>query len=74
MDLLTSPGLEALSPGILGGVGRNKVMCDPATVGTASAGGTQLVGTRSPIEHRTSTRENHLHFTSQKRNDSLAHR
>jgi len=29
--------VEPGSPGILGGVGRNKVMCDPATVGTASA-------------------------------------
>lgn len=38
LELLTSPGVEPFSPGILGGVGRNKVMCDPATVGTASAG------------------------------------
>lgn len=36
---LTSPGAEdPRSPGFLGGVGRNWVICDPATVGTASAG------------------------------------
>ena len=38
-SLLTSPGVEdPRSPGFLGGVGRNWVICDPATVGTASAG------------------------------------
>jgi hypothetical protein len=36
--MLTSPGGIEPSPGILGHVGRNKVICDPATVGTASAG------------------------------------
>lgn len=33
---LTSPGGSGSSRGILGTEGRNGVMCDPATVGTAS--------------------------------------
>jgi hypothetical protein len=57
LDLLTSPGVdEPYSPGILGGVGLNKVICDPATVGTASAG-LVLAGIFSPIE--TQDRERH---------------
>jgi len=49
--LLTSPGVEdPRSPGIRGGVGRNKVICEPATVGTASAS-QSLAGVISPIEN-----------------------
>lgn len=48
-ELLTSPELNVSSRGILGAEGRNKDICEPATVGTASAYQRVSNGTYSPI-------------------------